>query len=151
MGESTDAPLQHLRSLVRTKRRFTLEAYLFLREALDYAQTLVGEKRHVTGTELLEGFRQHAIEQFGPLCHVVFKDWGVSSTGDVGEMVFDLVECELLSKTEDDRLEDFQDVYDFEEEFAPRTLFARLDARCLSAPPRATKRELSGREHSAIA
>ena len=56
MSQTTDA-LQQLRNLVRTKRRFTLEAYLFLREALDYAQKLVGEKRHVSGTELLEGFR----------------------------------------------------------------------------------------------
>ncbi|MCA8923278.1 MAG: hypothetical protein KDD82_15790 [Planctomycetes bacterium] len=149
MSQTTDA-LQQLRNLVRTKRRFTLEAYLFLREALDYAQKLVGEKRHVSGTELLEGFRQLAIDSFGPLCHVVFKEWGVQSTAHVGEMVFDLVDCELLSKTEDDRMDDFVGVYDFEQEFAPERLFARLDASFVAAPARATARELSGREHSAI-
>lgn len=150
MSDTTDA-LQQLRNLVRTKRRFTLEAYLFLREALDYAQQLVNEKRHVSGTELLEGYRKLAIDSFGPLCPVVFKEWGVGSTAHVGEMVFDLVDCELLSKTEDDRLEDFQDVYDFQEEFDPARLFAMLDASCLTPPPRATARKLSGREQSALA
>ena len=47
----------------------------------------------------------------------VFAHWGITKTSDFGEMVFTLVKAGLMSKTEEDTLEDFRDVYGFDEEF----------------------------------
>jgi uncharacterized repeat protein (TIGR04138 family) len=102
--------------------RYTRDAYLFVREALDYAQKLVGKEnggkvRHVTGQELLEGIRRFALEQFGPMTLTVFEEWGVRNCGDFGEIVFNMLEIGLLAKTEKDSRADFQGGYDFEDAF----------------------------------
>ena len=102
--------------------RYTRDAYHFLREALDFTQKLIskenkGAVRHVTGQELLDGIRQFALQQFGPLTVMVFEEWGVKNCRDFGEMVFNMVENSLLAKTEKDTREDFQDGYDFTEAF----------------------------------
>jgi uncharacterized repeat protein (TIGR04138 family) len=102
--------------------RYQRDAYLFLREALDYTQKLVGKEnggklRHVTGQELLEGIRQFGLEQFGPMTITVFEEWGVHTCRDFGELVFNMVESGVLAKTEKDSRADFQNGYDFEEAF----------------------------------
>ncbi len=102
--------------------RYTRDAYHFLREALDFTQKLIskenkGAVRHVTGQELLDGIRQFALQQFGPMTMTVFEEWGVTNCRDFGEMVFNMVENSLLAKTEKDSREDFQDGYDFTEAF----------------------------------
>jgi uncharacterized repeat protein (TIGR04138 family) len=114
--------------------RYTRDAYLFLREALDHTQKSVkapresrsgrGEKpaeglpiRHVTGQELLDGIRAYALEQFGPMVLTVFEDWGIRSCADFGEIVFNMVEIGLLAKTDKDTREDFKNGYNFDEAF----------------------------------
>ena len=102
--------------------RYTRDAYHFLREALDFTQKLIGKEnkgqvRHVTGQELLDGIRQFALQQFGPMTMTVFEEWGINQCRDFGEMVFNMVENSLLAKTEKDTREDFQDGYDFTEAF----------------------------------
>ena len=102
--------------------RYTREAYLFVREALDYTQKLVGKEtrgaiRHVSGQELLDGIRQFALHQFGPMAVTVFEEWGVRNCRDFGEIVFNMVEIGLLAKTEKDTRDDFQNGYDFTEAF----------------------------------
>ncbi len=120
-----------LRRLALDDGDFPLDAYLFLYEALDRAQKMVGERRHVSGRELLQGVRELAIEQFGPLTLMVFGHWNVHRTDDFGHMVFKLVDHGLMGKTDSDRLEDFVDVYDFRDAFCPDHLVASLDPRCL--------------------
>jgi uncharacterized repeat protein (TIGR04138 family) len=114
--------------------RYTRDAYLFLREALDHTQKSVkapresrssrSEKaaeglpiRHVTGQELLDGIRTYALEQFGPMVLTVFEDWGIRSCADFGEIVFNMVEIGLLAKTDKDTREDFKNGYNFDEAF----------------------------------
>ncbi|MGA2180239.1 MAG: Minf_1886 family protein [Verrucomicrobiota bacterium] len=102
--------------------RYTRDAYLFVREALDYTQRLVGKEtrgqiRHVSGQELLNGIRQFALNQFGPMVMTVFEEWGVHNCRDFGEIVFNMVETSLLAKTEKDTRDDFQNGYDFTEAF----------------------------------
>ena len=102
--------------------RYTREAYLFVREALDYTQRLVGKEtrgaiRHVSGQELLDGIRRFALQQFGPMTITVFEEWGVRNCLDFGEIVFNMVESSLLAKTEKDTRDDFQNGYDFTEAF----------------------------------
>ena len=95
--------------------RFPLEAYRFLYEALDHTIRRIGERRHVTGHELLDGIRDLAEKAFGFLAKTVFENWGLKGTEDWGRIVFFLVDSKILSRTEQDRLEDFQGVYDFGE------------------------------------
>lgn len=101
-------------------------AYEFVNLALQYTQRMQrrehgprqsGEEEHITGQELLEGIRVLAIRQFGFMAHTVFRQWGVRATNDFGHIVFHLVECGQMRKTESDQLSDFCDVYDFEEAF----------------------------------
>jgi uncharacterized repeat protein (TIGR04138 family) len=65
----------------------------------------------------LEGIREFAIEQFGPMVKTVFSHWGIKTTHDFGNIVFNMVEWLLLSKTEQDSINDFKDVYDFDAAF----------------------------------
>lgn len=102
--------------------RYHRDAYAFVREALDYTQKRVGRAnggklRHVTGQELLEGIRDFALEQFGPMTLTVFEEWGIRRCSDFGEIVFNLIEAGVFSKTERDSRADFAEGYDFEEAF----------------------------------
>ncbi len=102
--------------------RYDEGAYHFLREALDVTSKLFekpakGPGRHVTGPELLEGIRQYALREFGPMARRVLATWGVSRTEDFGEIVFNLVELGVLGHTENDRREDFAAGYRFDRAF----------------------------------
>jgi uncharacterized repeat protein (TIGR04138 family) len=77
-----------------------------------------GESRHISGQELCLGLRDFAIEQYGLLARAVLGSYGIARTDDFGRIVFILVEAGLMRKTEDDRLSDFEHVFDFEESFA---------------------------------
>jgi uncharacterized repeat protein (TIGR04138 family) len=106
-----------LKSLLQKDKRYKLEAYGFLFEALSFTIEHIGQKRHVNGQELLQGIRKYAIKQFGQLSKMVLNSWGVYKTDDFGEMVFGLVEAGFMGKTDDDTLEDFKDGYDFDTAF----------------------------------
>lgn len=108
--------------IVQSDPRYHRDAYQFLRDALDHTQNLVNKQaktkpRHVSGQELLEGIRQFALELFGPMTLSVFNEWGIYRCEDFGEIVFNLVENDLLSKTEKDSRADFQGGYDFFDAF----------------------------------
>lgn len=109
-------------------RRYAEAAYFFLLEALDYTMCLLGksrlqgEARHITGPELLDGIRQYAKEEFGPLAPYAFRSWGILNTEDFGALVFQMCEAGLLNKRDSDRLEDFRDGFDF------RNAFAEIDS-----------------------
>jgi uncharacterized repeat protein (TIGR04138 family) len=103
--------------------RYNPEAYFFLREALDHTHRITGKPpkknqvRHVTGQELLNGIREYALQQFGPMTLTVLEEWGIKRCEDFGEIVFNMVESKLLAKTEQDSREDFRNGYDFHEAF----------------------------------
>lgn len=128
---------QVLEQILTRDPRYHREAYLFVRDALDHTQKLLARKtgknelRHVTGQELLEGIRQYALEQYGPLALMVLEEWGVRRCEDFGEIVFNMVEAHLLAKTDADTREDFRGGYDFFEAF--RQPF--LPRRARSAAP----------------
>jgi uncharacterized repeat protein (TIGR04138 family) len=103
--------------------RFHQNAYQFVFAALRYTQQKLGRgvyrsseaESHISGQELLEGIRDLAQDQFGLMAVTVFRHWGVRSTADFGRIVFELIERGEMRKTERDQLEDFFEVYDFEE------------------------------------
>jgi uncharacterized repeat protein (TIGR04138 family) len=97
--------------------RYRETAYVFLISALHFVLQRLDETRHITGRELTEGVRDLAIDRFGPMARTVLEHWGIRDTTDVGEIVFALVECGILIKQDDDCIDDFLGVYDFEEVF----------------------------------
>ena len=107
-----------IRDIVRRDARYRADAYVFLLEALDFTIQRRGKgRKHVSGGELLEGFRDHAVTTFGFLARTVLFEWGIERTDQVGDLVFHLIEEDLLQKTADDRREDFHDLFDFAEAF----------------------------------
>lgn len=112
-----------LDSIVASDPRYQREAYVFLRDSLDFTTKQQKKAkgttvRHVSGPELLEGVRQYALKEFGPLVVTVFDNWGIRSCEDIGHMVFNLIGAGIFGKTDEDSIEDFKAVYDFNDAFA---------------------------------
>ena len=97
--------------------RYDGRAYLFVLSALHAVMDDLHERRHISGRELAEGARYLALERFGPMARTVLEHWGIRTTQDLGEIVFALVDCGILTKQDEDRPEDFEDVFDFREAF----------------------------------
>lgn len=113
---------------------YPVEAFNFVREGLSFtAERVHGHPeelseldRHVSGQQLCLGLRDFAIERYGLLARSVFDHWNVHRTDDFGRIVFALVESGVLSKTDEDSLEDFRSVFDFDEAFNERELVERI-------------------------
>jgi uncharacterized repeat protein (TIGR04138 family) len=135
-----------LQPVLERDPRYPVEAYEFVRDALAYAQDVMEmgtpepvepaedqpteseaeqqssdeepqTERHLTGQELCEACRRYAIEQYGMMARVVLSNWHICSTGDVGEIVYNLIRVDLMRKSSADQREDFDDVYDFKKAF----------------------------------
>ena len=127
MSSSISDGLEDRISQVRRRdRRFARNSYYFVLDALDYTlvhygkDRLTGEDRHVGAKELLSGIRDLAVEQFGSMASFVFCQWGVNTTRDFGEVVFNLSDAGLLSRRAEDSRLAFADGYDFEATFEER-------------------------------
>ena len=122
--------ISKLAEVVKRDPRYSYEAYEFIFQALHHTQKHLGRapaadardadvaaepRHHVSGPELLEGVRSLALQEFGLMAKTVLRLWGIRRTDDVGEIVFNLVEAELMSKTPDDNRADFRDVFDLDE------------------------------------
>jgi uncharacterized repeat protein (TIGR04138 family) len=130
--------------IVRADGRYTREAYHFLREALDTSVKRRKKSRkdngvHVSAAELLDGFRLHALQEFGPMAITVLEYWGVRTCEDVGNMVWSLVETGAFGRTEEDTLEEFRAGYDFEDAFVrpfrvEQGLLSKSGTRAVESP-----------------
>ena len=115
------APLKSLDEIVEAVGVYARDAYKFVQAGLHHTVTkLHGEdegdpeaNRHISGQQLCEGLREFALLQWGMLARTVLARWGITATVDFGRIVFALVEHGHMSKTDDDNLEDFRNVYDF--------------------------------------
>jgi uncharacterized repeat protein (TIGR04138 family) len=111
----------------RLDRRYALEAYGFVVEGLDHATDLREERGgrprprqgeeateddHISGPELCDAIRGLALERYGMLAAAVLRSWGVTTTRDLGNIVFNLVEAGGMRKRDEDRVEDFDDCFD---------------------------------------
>jgi uncharacterized repeat protein (TIGR04138 family) len=106
-----------LKEVAAKDGRYHINAYRFVYESLDYTVKQLDRKRHISGRELLEGIKDLALEQFGALGFMVFDVWGVHQTGDFGNIVFNLIDAEMMSRSEEDSREEFENVYDFRHVF----------------------------------
>ena len=114
--------------LLKQDQRYHIEAYQFVREALAYAQATFKNtpppdategENHITGQQLCEAIRQYSLDQFGFMAKTVLNSWGVHSTSDFGEIVYNLIRIKHMKKSSTDRREDFDNVYDFATGFEP--------------------------------
>jgi uncharacterized repeat protein (TIGR04138 family) len=123
--------------LLQQDSRYTLEAYQFIRDALEHGQDVLGlsgqpeeeiekelgdpfdvqSEQHLTGQQLCEAIRHYALQQYGYMSKVVLNQWGLKTTGDFGEIVYNLIRIGMMKRSDTDRREDFDDCYDFTEAF----------------------------------
>ena len=109
---------------------FSPACYPFIRDGLAHTVEMIhgqdaavaelapeDESRPVNGQQLCFGLRDYGIERYGLLARDVLGRWGIRQTEDFGKIIFAMVEAGLMRKTEDDTLEDFQGVYDFDDAF----------------------------------
>jgi uncharacterized repeat protein (TIGR04138 family) len=116
------AYIEVIKNICAADDRYDIEAYIFLREALDYTikalkKSESDEDRHVSGQQLALGLRDYALQEFGPIALTVLQSWGIITTRDFGEIVFNLVNAGELGKRDEDSIDDFNDVYDFHTAF----------------------------------
>lgn len=137
---------QAIVSILGRDKRFDPHAFFFLKDSLDFtlkraADGNSGLSRHVSGGELLEGFRDLALEQFGPMASTLMIEWGIRECSDVGEMVFLLIEEQMFGKQDSDTKEDFLGTFDMQEAltqpFLPKRAISKKDAP--KTPQRAKK------------
>lgn len=128
-------PSHPIAQLLEKDRRYTFEAYVFLFEALNFAQSVLqmgaespteptteseespSPQHHVTGQELCEAIRRYALDQYGYMAKTVLNSWGIHATNDFGEIVFNLIRIGQMRKTPSDTQVDFDNVYDFDVAF----------------------------------
>jgi uncharacterized repeat protein (TIGR04138 family) len=92
-------------------------AYLFVLATIEYLQSRLELRRHVSGPELAWACRDFAQQQFGLLAQGVLTHWGITRTEDIGRIVFTLVEVGLLVTQPGDTESDFEGVYQFADVF----------------------------------
>lgn len=109
--------LKKIERVMEENKRYKFEAYSFVMAGLHHTVSKLVKPRHVTGAELLEGVREYALDQFGPMARTVLNYWGIRKTLDFGKIVFALVEVGVLRKQPEDKLEDFKEIYDFKKAF----------------------------------
>ena len=97
--------------------RFHERAFLFVLSALEFSQTRLPERRHITGSELARACRDLALERYGVMARQVLDFWGIRQTEDIGDIVFALVDLGLLISQAHDTRDDFVAVFDFDQAF----------------------------------
>lgn len=111
------------RQIRKQDPRYDIGAYAMMEQALDFAlkrrleENPLLENRHIRGGELCHGVKDYLLQQYGPMAFTLLRQWGLSQTADFGEIVFHLAEFGVFSVTGEDKIEDFSDVFDFEDAF----------------------------------
>ena len=130
----TDPDPRDMERVIRDDGRYPPEAYGFLHEGLGKAVTSVhGDEagqpgqHHVSGAELSRALRDLALERWGRLARTVLASWNIHKTDDFGNMVYLLIEHNFMRKTEEDSIEDFRDVFRFDDELVYRGSYELKD------------------------
>lgn len=129
-----------LRSIIERDSRYKLEAYYYVLETLDFARSQLGMGHcepaavsfssgdeeldepenvvlHISGGELCEAIRIRALGMFGLMAKTVFQQWGITTTDDFGEIVYNMVEAGKIQAASNDCREAFHQLYDFQKVF----------------------------------
>ena len=115
--KSTEPVMKLLEQICENDGRYRLEAYTFVLGGLGYTMQRLKRSGHVSGQELSEGLREYAIQDYGKMARTVLEHWGIKKTDDFGNIVFSMIEHNLLGKTAHDSIDDFINQFDFKEAF----------------------------------
>jgi len=115
--EESGSFLKKIEGILEKDPSYKFEAYTFVLAALHDTVSGLKKPRHITGQELALGISKYALDQFGPMAMTVLHHWGLRKTLDFGKIVFALIDVQLLSKQPEDKLEDFDKVYEFADVF----------------------------------
>lgn len=105
--------LSELEKIAFDDGRYDPRAFSLVLEALRRGAP---EKKHVSGANLASGIRDLARELYGISARLVLEHWGLHTTRDIGEVVFLMVNGGVIRAAQEDRVEDFDDVFNLGEE-----------------------------------
>ncbi|MBN2181825.1 MAG: hypothetical protein JW715_07905 [Sedimentisphaerales bacterium] len=115
---------KNLEQIAKEDGRYDSRVIKFVSEGLSYtAKKVASEPKHVSGQTLCEGLRKLALKKWGPLAMLVLNNWGVKTTRDFGEIVWLMIDNNLMSAQPTDSIDDFNDVYDFQTVFKDNFTF----------------------------
>jgi uncharacterized repeat protein (TIGR04138 family) len=117
---------ESLARLLARDPRFSIHAYRFVMSALSTAtikhhgivptNSSAGElpdrQDHVTGQQLAYAVAGLAAQEFGFLGYRVLSSWGIRTTGDIGDIVYHMIDENHMQKSPTDSRSDFDDVFD---------------------------------------
>ncbi|MBT8038531.1 MAG: hypothetical protein KJO21_13425 [Verrucomicrobiae bacterium] len=127
-------------AVIKRDPSYDVGAYYFLKDALDFTVKRVmennaGEHRHVAASELLIGFRDLALQEFGPMASTMMKEWRLLSCTDIGTMVFQLIDEGVFGKQDSDTMEDFAELFPLHKTldapFLPKNIASRRSSESL--------------------
>lgn len=122
-----------LSQTLQSDKRYKFPAYEFTMEAIKYAHDILelGQPlprknrreeddeppqdvdRDISAADICLAVKIYAVEQYGLLAKATLSAWGINSTYDIGQIVNNLIQCGELRASDKDKLEDFNNVYDF--------------------------------------
>lgn len=115
--EEIDFERDSFADIVAKDSRYDARAYALLVDVVEYLGGDGEEKKHFSGEDVIDEFKERALDQFGPMTYTVLTEWGLKTCEDIGEMMFNLSDSGRISKDEDDTPESFVGGYDFREAF----------------------------------
>ena len=125
-----DEPNKTMQQVIAEDGRYPPEAFAYLHEGLNravqevYRSQAGGEgQHHVSGQQLCLALRDLAVERWGMMAQAVLSKWNIRATIDFGNMVYLLIDHNYMRKTDEDSLEHFRDVYDFDKAFGSYEAF----------------------------
>ena len=120
--------LDIIRKIYEEDDTFPPMAYCFVRDSVHKALENIAKVNReigfdnevppdIKGADLCRFFRDTLLTRFGPCAIDVLDTWNIKQTSDFGKIIYKLISVEILGKSENDSIEDFDNVYDFTEEF----------------------------------
>lgn len=106
-----------MEKILLRESRFSEGAYIFVMAALEQHQSELEFRRHITAEELADACKELAIKRYGLMAKIVLNKWGISTTSDIGDVVFTLVDLGYLASLPTDNRSQFSDLYDFDDVF----------------------------------
>jgi uncharacterized repeat protein (TIGR04138 family) len=120
-----------IKEIAELDGRYSLRAFEFVQEGLGrtvkkhYGDEIENEgPHHVTGKQLCYSLAEFASGKWGRMAKVVLNQLGIKSTNDFGNIVYLMVENKWMHARPEDTIEEFDDVYNFEEVFEKNYQFS---------------------------
>lgn len=102
-----------IRAVAHADGRYDVEGFHFVGQSLRHAVKMfrdadaVGEARHLSAGELIQGAVDLAASHYGLLGDLVLSSWGIRRNEDIGEITFALIRHGVFTKQPTDSIADF--------------------------------------------